>query len=167
MRNTTESPIEDDFLQAFLSLSRGTVLVGASVRDLVDRAEAHPGSVFVGSQVQVGKYRADFIVTGAPVGWNKTEVICVECDGKEFHSGREAIERDRRRDYHFACRGIHTMRFSGSRLWSDPFGCARDVFSELGIKDGDQEPRTLVDILDTIIDNIRRTDVAAQYWRTP
>lgn len=44
---------------------------------------------------------------------------------------------------------IHTMRFTGSRLWSDPFGCARDVLAELDVEKPTQRP--ILDVIDDLI----------------
>jgi very-short-patch-repair endonuclease len=105
----TESPIETKMLQAL----RGWM-------------EFHHISGFVlRTQARVGPYRADVMLEdkrGEPA-----RRLIIECDGREFHSSEEAIDRDRRRDRWFAANHIFVMRFSGVEITRDARGCAAQV----------------------------------------
>lgn len=146
---TTESPIEEDFRQAFVAMARATEIQGMSADEMKRRSLNEPGEIFIAPQVWVGKYRADFLVMATRKGWTRPTTVCVECDGKAFHSSSEQRRRDGVRDYFFACSDIHTIRFTGSRLWSDPFGCARDVLAELDVEKPTQRP--IIDVIEDLI----------------
>lgn len=133
----TESPIETFLLDAFDRVSiKPVVLAKDEAPDIARHAYAKPGTVFMAPQVKVGPYRADFLVAGVfgKYGTRPT-VLCVECDGKEFHKGYANRLRDSQRDLWFRKKGIATVRLQGSRLWKDPYACAYEVLHELGIPD--------------------------------
>ena len=74
-------------------------------------------------QARVGEYFADFLLQN-----NGGLFAAVEIDGHEFHQKtKEQAERDHRRDREFARRGIFVLRFTGSEVFRDPFGCAVEV----------------------------------------
>lgn len=52
-------------------------------------------------------------------------LVFVECDGAEFHSTLEQIERDRAKDAAAHEAGIPLIRFTGSDITRDPAGCVR------------------------------------------
>lgn len=79
-------------------------------------------TVGVGTQVEIGPYRADILIEDA------TRLLVVECDGAEFHAvTKEQVERDKRRDRYCAARGICVMRFTGAEITRDVRGCAAEV----------------------------------------
>lgn len=73
------------------------------------------------TQVPLGPYRLDMVVTSAG------RKLVVECDGVEFHSTREAVEHDKRRDRFCVTQGYAVMRFTGPEIARDPRGCAAQV----------------------------------------
>jgi very-short-patch-repair endonuclease len=97
-------------------------------------------ALIIERQVQIDNYRVDFVISawtegrvwggkegpqdGAP-RWRK---LIVECDGHEFHERtKEQAARDRSRDRALTAFGYEVFRFTGSELWRDPLGCARQV----------------------------------------
>ena len=63
---------------------------------------------------------------GSP-GWRH---LIVECDGHDFHERtKEQAAKDRSRDRASAMLSIDVFRFTGSELWRDPWGCARQVIA--------------------------------------
>lgn len=54
-------------------------------------------------------------------------LVIVELDGLEYHSSKEQMERDRRKDRIAALRGFTTLRFTGSEVNLDPEGVAREI----------------------------------------
>ncbi len=83
---------------------------------------------FADAQVKVGQYRVDFLVR-FPTS-TKKQYIVIECDGHDHHERtKEQATRDRRRDRQMLARGILVMRFTGSEIWKDAIGCARQVQS--------------------------------------
>ena len=84
-------------------------------------------------------YRVDFLITmydalfgdNTPITDWETQLI-VECDGWEFHSTKEQIQNDNKRDAQIlSSRGIPTIRFLGKEINSDPAQCARTAISTL------------------------------------
>jgi very-short-patch-repair endonuclease len=70
-------------------------------------------------------YRIDWAVKrpGKPL-------IFVECDGHEFHTRPEHVERDRRRDSFIAKAGIKLFRFTGAQIFGNAEGFALRVYLE-------------------------------------
>lgn len=75
----------------------------------------------ISTQVPIGPYRADIVIE------SYGDRLVVECDGEAFHSGRDRVEYDKRRDRFFVTQGIAVMRFSGREIQRDPRGCAAQV----------------------------------------
>ena len=92
------------------------------------------------------KFRADFVVGldwtlltpeweyAARGGWwdsgeayPSLPFFAIECDGRDYHNQHEAIERDKQRDRIFASRGMPVLRFTGSEIYNDTEGCAKQV----------------------------------------
>jgi very-short-patch-repair endonuclease len=62
----------------------------------------------------------------------KTLRIVVECDGHQWHEKEPwQASRDRRRDRVLQRRGYCVFRFTGSDIFHDPCGCAREVIDTL------------------------------------
>ena len=53
--------------------------------------------------------------------------VIVECDGYEFDSNKAAFSNDRARDRILASRGFQVLRFSGSGIYKDPVGKAKEL----------------------------------------
>jgi very-short-patch-repair endonuclease len=63
-------------------------------------------------------------------GWKK---LVVECDGHDFHERTKLqAARDRARDRRSQHDGIPVFRFTGSELWADAWGRAREVIEFVG-----------------------------------
>lgn len=136
----TDSPIEEDFIAAVYAIGGGLVVFvpGASPDDLRQRANENREQVFVSSQVPVGKYRLDFLF-GSFASDVFPKLICVECDGAEFHKKPHQRARDDQRDTALQSELITTRRLSGSQLRRDAFECAREVLNECGFFDSLQK----------------------------
>jgi hypothetical protein len=81
----------------------------------------HGADAVVMTQASIGPYRADILIKCGD------RHLVVECDGAEYHSSPDQVQRDKRRDRWCAARGFHVMRFSGSEINRDPRGCASEV----------------------------------------
>ena len=124
-----ESPIEQKLLINLMRDKRFTI---------VKEGEATGQGYFIYPQMQVGNYRADFIIKASGYQgnnrvWppNSHAAIAVECDGKEFHTSPEDVEYDRQRDEFFLTKGIKTLRFSGSIITRRPDYCIECIAHEL------------------------------------
>lgn len=103
------------------------------------------GQIHVFSQVSVGRYRADFAVSGSfvetyfkkPDGRDRSEahqavrcapIIIIECDGHDFHERtQDQALHDRRRDREMTSAGYRVVRFTGREIHRDPDACAEEV----------------------------------------
>ena len=73
-------------------------------------------------QAKVGKYRVDFLCDAGRIKF------AVECDGHDFHEKtRKQAARDRARDRFLAIEGIHTLRFTGSEIYSQTDQCMNEI----------------------------------------
>lgn len=53
--------------------------------------------------------------------------IDIECDGREFHSGEPAHEKDRKRNNELASYGWSVLRFSGKEIYKTPGSCVGKI----------------------------------------
>lgn len=118
-----DSPIEEILGAFILTVFReeGAALKLCRVADL---RTIGPSLVLV-PQYKWHFYRSDWAILRP--AYEETALL-VECDGAEFHSKPEDVDRDRRKDAAALDYGHITMRFPGSRIYRDPRGCARSVF---------------------------------------
>lgn len=98
----------------------------ALMRDDLNRA-----CLVIESQKQLPDWRVDFMVHAYswwPSGTWRSVVI--ECDGHDYHEKtKEQARRDRSRDRRVQRMGKHQIyRFTGSEIWNDAWGCAREVY---------------------------------------
>lgn len=126
----TESPIE---IKMFNEMMRRKEFV-------LCRENDNPvgEGMFLFPQMQVGMYRADFLIRaiGYPSGlkvWPPKfqTTIAVECDGKDWHSSKEQIEYDKKRDAFFLEHGIRTLRYSGSEINKHVGFCVDEIISKI------------------------------------
>ena len=74
---------------------------------------AYGGYVETLPQVQVGRYRVDFMVRFFD------EKFIVECDGHDFHERtKQQAQHDKQRDRFLQAEGFKVFRFTGSEIWS-------------------------------------------------
>lgn len=57
--------------------------------------------------------------------------LLIECDGYQFHSGRDKFKSDRIRDRELLELGYKVLRYSGSEIMEDPFELANTVLNLL------------------------------------
>ncbi len=75
------------------------------------------------TQYPIKKYRLDIAFPALK--------ICVEFDGREWHSSPSQKARDRRRDKHLESLGWVTLRFSGSQINRDLNSVISKIESEI------------------------------------
>ena len=126
MRNWFDSPIEELFYYCF------HYVLHKYHKKLVDKVFLVP---------QYGgfdglPYRVDFLV-GRDYERSSTTEIVVECDGNEFHSTKEQIKKDNKRQREIENLGYSFLRFSGSEIYNDSEKCAEEVFKRIEIFDVD------------------------------
>ena len=147
-----ESPIEETFGTAVSAYLRYVELgdrhLSTYPPDQLDRRcvelaedETHMDDwIILGSnQYHIENVRVDFIF--AHKNWRTGKVfrLVVECDGHDFHERtKDQAARDRSRDRMFQGKGYGVFRFTGSEIWRDPIGCARQVIEWLDQKSGEK-----------------------------
>lgn len=61
-------------------------------------------------------------------------LFAVECDGQDYHTHEEQIQRDKTRDRILTGLGLTTIRFTGSDINSRPRACAIEVFNLFSLR---------------------------------
>jgi very-short-patch-repair endonuclease len=73
------------------------------------------------------KYRVDFMARC--YANDKLHFFAIECDGHEFHEKtKEQVRKDKQRERALLTQGITVIRFSGSEIWNDAAGCAKEAY---------------------------------------
>lgn len=101
LANPTESYIEERLL---LAMNTRSMLIGR-----------------VKTQHEVGPYRLDFAFPDVK--------LCIEADGKNFHSAPDDIAKDQRRTKYLANLGWTVTRFTGSQINKDLYSCIDRITS--------------------------------------
>lgn len=143
LKHFCESPIEEIFLAAFYSQSLhrdffDIVMLGKPIGDM-SKGKFQGETIYILQQAKVGRYRVDFLIIDAscPLEIADPRFMIVECDGHEFHEKtKEQVERDKKRDRYFQSKNFKVLRFSGSEIWKDAFGCVEEVIANLRTNDG-------------------------------
>jgi very-short-patch-repair endonuclease len=132
-----ESPIEQLFALGCYEIERDDPRLLVLNFQLIPQVEI---------QTNKKKYRIDFMLrledwTNEHFPGVATELI-VECDGHNYHSSKEQIARDNKRDRALNRIGFEVMHFSGSEINSEPYECAREATERL-IQKAAQKDREL------------------------
>jgi hypothetical protein len=128
-----QSPIEE---LLFFSL----LLAGEAMSDIPVLIGMEPGyfaaptAIQLEAQPPVGDYHPDFRVTAYTWhpfsnsgGWRRGAVL-VECDGHDFHERtKEQASRDKKRDRDLQSLGFPVFRYTGSDVWKNSMGVAREI----------------------------------------
>lgn len=125
-----KSPIEQMFWVAFHVMALRTFCeVNQGPLDV----DLWPAGIEIHPQIQLGKYRADFLVSYRPYEGAKPEQVVVELDGHDFHD-RDKRQRsyEKRRDRDLQQMGLKVAHFTGSDVHADAFRCASEVILMLG-----------------------------------
>lgn len=138
-KKLVESPIEEILLAQFVArrFQYDCVILGAGelqrfqdlwrYRDNRDRNYGFR----IYPQAAVAGFRLDFLlVVSQPLHEKsfETKLICVECDGHNFHERtKEQAQRDRSRDRELQRLGYLVVRFTGSELYRDAGKCFDEI----------------------------------------
>lgn len=120
-----ESPIEQ-----LLALELQDVIRDSKLNHISDIFICSPQlevTLFKESKKEV-KYRTDFLVEFVRMKENLSIRVAIECDGHDFHEKtKEQAARDKRRDRNLMENGIMVIRFTGSEIYEDAYGCAAEA----------------------------------------
>lgn len=116
-----DSPIESIMLAEFIFMDCGYGLIKFRTFP-----RTNIGNWTIEKQKRFGKYTVDFCFS--PNYGFKEKIIIVECDGHDFHEKtKEQVKHDKKRDRWFAAQDIKVLRFSGSEIYNNSQGCAKEV----------------------------------------
>lgn len=82
------------------------------------------------------KYIVDFLIEGyetwdiekhRPKQWYLKKPLIVELDGKEYHSTTKQMNHDYKRETDLKLAGYDIIRFTGSQIYNDVWGCLDKV----------------------------------------
>ena len=91
-------------------------------------------------QYQIGRYRADFALFAKFYNGPVVHKLVIECDGHDFHEKTKIqAQRDKKRDRDLTAAGYQVFRFTGSEIFRDAPGCAKEIGDYLDQKFWDVE----------------------------
>lgn len=130
------SPIEDLFYIAFRAMALSLfvdVNPDPFFNDISLEWKLGHG-IFIKSQVKIGNYKVDFLVTQNTYGPGDiyTPVI-VELDGHDFHDkDKKQRAYEKARDRFLVKKGYKVLHFTGSEVFKDPYAVAYEVLDLVG-----------------------------------
>lgn len=126
------SPIEDIFYIAFSYKCFEFEYEINPSPDYCNRSKGifYPDGIYVYPQHKVGKYRVDFLINHQHR--DESQQIIVELDGHEFHDkNKKQRAYEKARDRYLAQQGYKIFHYTGSEVYSDPYGVAEEVLKEI------------------------------------
>lgn len=87
-------------------------------------------TIYPQSRIDGTPYIVDFEVIG-----NSEAKLLIECDGHDYHSTKEQIACDHKRQREIENLGYTFLRFSGSEIYNDPEGCVEEIYKKLQFLD--------------------------------
>jgi very-short-patch-repair endonuclease len=133
------SPIEEMFLIAMATRNMAITFKDCGETDAAEAvAHGHDpmdalelGNWLVFINEPVGPYKADILIFVGCTN-NRFRVV-VELDGHDFHERtKEQAAHDKKRDRWMQTEGIRVLRFTGSEVYNDPFGCVLQLQKFIG-----------------------------------
>lgn len=140
LTNNAQSPIEALFLVAMWSRGcwseRLTIKIDATLDELIRGAARQPHKMQGAAQVDIGRYRVDFVMVLNRFGRKDPFILAIECDGHDHHEKtKEQAQHDKSRDRALTAAGCTVLRFTGSEIWKDAGKCADEAFAVMhGLK---------------------------------
>lgn len=122
MRRWCESPIESRFISSLIASRRFVVMEQEGARE----CKLEGRDIAVVPQYKIGRYRLDFAFFFYDIN-GQHHSINIECDGKEYHSSPEAVQRDKDRDHYMRCQGFDVWRYPGWALYHGDGACADEA----------------------------------------
>lgn len=133
-KNPVDSPIEQILHCALKTIMKLNFMPDADcVR--IDGKDYVVGANII-PQVQIGKYRVDFIVSLSKYpkhdGTQDVSEVIVECDSQAFHERSEKERRyEKERDRFLQRNGHKVFHFTGKEIKDTPFKVAAEIISHI------------------------------------
>lgn len=130
-----ESPIELLLACALAVTSRvdnigwhNSTEFGMTYDECVEILNASTALVGIFSQVKIEPYTVDFMFLYRHMSTKEVTGIVVECDGHAFHERtKEQAAHDKSRDRFIQSEGFKVLRFTGSEIWNNTYGCVNEI----------------------------------------
>lgn len=106
------------------------------------------------TQHEIDNFQCDFVFPD--------HKLIVECDGFDYHSSKEQLTKDRKRDRKLDRLGWKVMRFTGSEIYADSDICALEVQDRLR-----RIQRAQKKIAREVVTQLQRNGYDADCWITP
>jgi very-short-patch-repair endonuclease len=119
-----ESPIERKFAMAFTDHTRVQTFAADAIPE-----DFHEHTLVLIPQLPIGRFRLDFAIL-FKIDSRLTK-WAIECDGKQWHSSFDQVERDLKRDRLLAIRDWRVLRFTGAELFHSAGAMADRVHEEI------------------------------------
>lgn len=78
-------------------------------------------------QINTKKYIADFCILGTADKDFKYPIV-IEVDGFEYHNKKAQMNKDYEREFDLQNNGYRVLRFTGSQIFTEPFGCIDKIY---------------------------------------
>lgn len=89
-----------------------------------DLGKISPNTVVLVPQYWLDRFRFDFAVY-----WDEKPLLLIECDGREFHSTPEQIQRDAMKNKRCLALGIPLLRFAGKEIHYNTRFCSEQCMA--------------------------------------
>ncbi len=120
------SPIERALFEALVTLFY--VMTGMLPDVANQRALKSSAHWRITPQARIDGFRVDFLIE---VFSDNLRVV-IECDGHAYHERTKAqAKKDRARDRDLQAMGYMVLRYTGSEIFTDPWGCAFDIWKKI------------------------------------
>jgi very-short-patch-repair endonuclease len=114
-----ESPIEQAYCLSLFQVPGVRSVDQPFSPDLL-RETPSRRQIMVFAQHGIEQYRADFLLVGLSPHWANPTFVVAECDGEDFHSSREQIRYDQKRQEALMATGFAVVRFRGREIYTMP-----------------------------------------------
>lgn len=132
LESPINSPIEQLFHIAVRTLCVASYHDFNPYPDFVDGKSVMAQGVYLDPQVQVGKFRVDFVLSQYDCGPSNDIKIVVELDGHDFHDkDKHQRSYEKARDRFLVQKGYRVLHFTGAEVVSDPFKVAHEALRTL------------------------------------
>lgn len=103
-----------------------------ALRDDMYKKYNHYLSLWGQEEIENTPYRVDFLVCGEYKDMvNGKVTLVIECDGYDYHSTKEQIKADNKRQREIEEKGYVFLRFSGSEIYNETEKCVEAIFKKV------------------------------------
>jgi very-short-patch-repair endonuclease len=125
------SPIERLLYCALRAVQESWPIPGSEPDKFVGDEMTWTPGLTIQTQVRIGEYRVDFIVTDFKSDGSYLQIL-VECDSQAWHErSPEEREYEKTRDRFLVSQGYKVFHYSGREITRNPMKVAEEILSEI------------------------------------